>query len=324
MEIIDRYVHEIGEHLPWNLRADVEQELRSLLEESLEERARAANRPADAELAAQVLREVGAPREVARRYLPQDQYLIGPRLFPAYKLAITIALIVIAAISGALALASIITSALGHGVNLDALTVAKIISRFIVNIFFNVALLTLVFAVMERAQAHRAAAAPAWSPAMLPPVKDPDRISQAAMVIGMYLILAFAVLFNFYPEWVGFAVVDGRVTLRGLLRPEFATYMPLINLFWALDFTLSLVVLRHGRWRRETRWAEFALGIYAAAILCLLIAGEPVFRYERAVKGGLKGWLLLVLLSSGLRLYRLLTRHPFEPWRYAEAATPPK
>ena len=122
---------------------------------------------------------------------------------------------------------------------------------------------------------------------MLPPVKDPDRISHAAMVVGMYLTLAFAALFNFYPEWVGFAIVNGRVHLQSLLRPEFAAYMPLINLFWALDIALSLIVLRHGRWRRETRWAELALGIYGAAILGLLIAGELVFRFEHAVKAGL-------------------------------------
>jgi hypothetical protein len=323
MEIIDRYVHEIGEHLPWNLRADVEQELRSLLQESLEERARAGNRPADAELAGQVMREFGAPGEVAKRYLPQDQYLIGPRLFPAYKFAITIALIVIAAVSGALLLAAI-TPAIGHRENLNLLSLVKTIGQFITTVVFNLALVTLVFAIIERAQANHEAAAPAWSPAMLPPVKDPDRISQVGMVVGMYMTLALAVLFNFYPEWVGFAVVNGRVNLKGFLRPEFATYMPLINLFWALDFTLSLRVLRHGRWRRETRWAEFALGIYGAAILCLIVAGEPVFRLDYIVKAFLKGALAIVLITSGVRLYHPLTRRPFEPWRYAEAAAPPK
>ena len=145
---------------------------------------------------------------------------------------------------------------------------------------------------------------------MLPPVKDPDRISQAGMVLEMYLILLFAVLFNFYPEWVGMAIANSRVYLTSSLLPAFATYMPLVNVFWALDFALHLTVLSHGRWRRETRAAEFALGLYGAVILYLVITGQPLFRLDFLVKAFLKGVLALVLFGSGMRLYRLLKSRP--------------
>lgn len=308
MEVIDRYVHEIGEHLPWNLRADVEAELRSLLLDSLEERARAAQRPPDSPLAEAVVREFGPPGEVAKRYLPQDQYLIGPRLFPAYRLAFKIAVIVIVAASGGLLIAAIVPSALGNRKGPDLLELANTIWQFAKGIFINLALVTLVFAIIERVQARREATAPAWSPAMLPPVKDPGRISQAHMVFEMYMILAFAVLFNFYPEWVGMAIANGRVYLTSFLMPAFATYMPLVNVFWASDFALRLTVLSQGRWRRETRAGELALGLYGAVILYLLITGPPLFRFDFQVKAILKGVLILVLWGSGTRLYRLLTR----------------
>jgi hypothetical protein len=322
MELIDRYVHEIGEHLPWNLRADVEAELCSLIMDSLEERARTAQQPADARLAEAVMREFGPPAEVAKRYLPEDQYLIGPRLYPAYKLVVKIALIAVAAVSGVLVLATTLSSALGHGASLDLLVLARRIWEVIWGIFINLAMVTLVFAIIERVRPRREARGPAWSPAMLPPVKDPDRLSQAGMVVQMYLILALAVLFNFYPEWIGMAIVDGRVHLTNFLLPTFFTYMPLVNIFWALDFALHLIVLRQGRWRRETRVAEFALGLYGAMILYLVIIGPPCFRLDVVVKGALKGVLALVLFGSAVRLYRLLTRRPFEPWRLAEGAAP--
>jgi hypothetical protein len=310
MEVIDRYVHEIGEHLPWNLRADVEAELRSLLMDSLEERARAAQRPPDPALAEAVIRELGAPEEVAKRYLPQDQYLIGPRLFPAYQVAVKIAVIGIAAVSGALFIAAIAGSAVGRREGPDLLAVAHTIWRVAMGFLFNLALVTLVFAIIERVQLRREATAPAWSPAMLPPVKDPDRISQAHMVFEMYMILVFAVLFNFYPQWVGMSFVNGRVHLTSFLLPAFATYMPLLNVFWALDFALHLTALSQGRWRRETRAAEFALGLYGAVILYVVITGEPLFRLDFLVKAFLKAVLVLVLLGSGQRVYRLLTRRP--------------
>jgi hypothetical protein len=305
MEVIDRYVHEIGEHLPWNLRADVEAELRSLLLDSLEERARAAQRPPDPLLAEAVIREFGAPGEVARRYLPQDQYLIGPRLFPAYRLVVKIAVIVIAATCGGLFVSAVVGSAVANREGPDLLAVAHTMWQAAVGIFFNLALVTLVFAIIERVQARHEATAPAWSPAMLPPVKDPDRISQAGMVLHMYMILACAVLFNFYPEWVGMAIVNGRVHLTSFLMPAFTTYMPMVNVFWALEFALYLAVLSQGRWRRETRAGEFALGLYGAVILYLVITGPPLFRYDLRVKAVLEGIFGLLLIVSIPRLYYL-------------------
>lgn len=63
MELIERYVHEVGRRLPKKQRADVEAELRSLLMDALEARAGAApaaGAPSEADQAA-VLVEFGPP-----------------------------------------------------------------------------------------------------------------------------------------------------------------------------------------------------------------------------------------------------------------------
>ena len=44
MNMIDQYIFEVGENLPEKLRADLEKEIRSLIEDTLEERSRT-NRP---------------------------------------------------------------------------------------------------------------------------------------------------------------------------------------------------------------------------------------------------------------------------------------
>ena len=49
-----------------------------------------------------LLKEFGSPKEVAASYQPKDQYLIGPELFPIFRL---VTLIVIAAVLGSLLLA---------------------------------------------------------------------------------------------------------------------------------------------------------------------------------------------------------------------------
>ena len=80
MNLIDKYIAEVGKHLPRKNRADIEAEIRSTLEDILDERTMT-DGPADEATVMTLLKEYGSPREVAATYKPQ-QYLIGPRLFP--------------------------------------------------------------------------------------------------------------------------------------------------------------------------------------------------------------------------------------------------
>jgi hypothetical protein len=325
MEIMERYFHEVGNRLPRKLRTDVQVELHTLLHETLEERARDAGRPADGELAAQVLREFGSPQEVAQRYAPRPRYLIGPLWYPTYILVVKIIAILLPAIVGLLLILAVVFSQ-GPLAPLSAGKVARMVWSFISGGIFNLAILTLVFAIVERTQMQPDnEEAEAWDPGMLPPVNDPDRVSGGGMVFEMYLILAVAALLNFYPDWLvaGIRLQGNHVAWRlSLLLPAFAIHMPLINAYLVLLFFLKLVVLRHGRWQSETRWVEFGLGLFGAAIIYLIIIGPEAFRFDWIVKGVMKGVLLIILIDSGSRLYRLLKRRWFEPLAPSEAPAP--
>ena len=67
MNLIDKYIVEVGKHLPRKNRADIEAEIRSTLEDMLDER-KQGDGPADEATVMQVLKEYGAPREVAAKY----------------------------------------------------------------------------------------------------------------------------------------------------------------------------------------------------------------------------------------------------------------
>lgn len=318
MELIDRYVHEVGEHLPWRMRADVQTELRSLLMDAVEERARAAGRPIDSELVNKVLREFGSPEEVAARYAPEPQYLIGPRLFPTYKLVVGIMALVVGALMLAFFVTFVVTGILRtiHGPSgAPHMPIGfAVFGRILITaVFYNFGLVTLAFALVEHFQAQRAAPGEAWDPSSLPAVDDPDRISPAGHVFSMYGILALAALFNFLPEWVGiYWPRQGSFQVTPLLLPEFARYMPMLNAWWGLAFVLNLLVLRQGRWTHATRWAEFALGLISGAIWLMIVLGPRVFHYDWIAKGFLKGVLVLIVIESCVRLYRLLVRRAAE------------
>ena len=89
MKLIDLYVVEVGRRLPRQQRADIEAELRSTLEDSVDDMAREQGKTPDEALAAEVLRRYGSPEKTAASYLP-PRYLIGPELFPAYAKVVVI------------------------------------------------------------------------------------------------------------------------------------------------------------------------------------------------------------------------------------------
>ena len=96
-ELIERYVLEVGRHLPRSKRADIGMELSSLLHDALEQRAAMAGKEPTVKMAADVLREFGKPEVIAGQYRP-EQHLIGPQLFPIYKLVLTVALVIISVV----------------------------------------------------------------------------------------------------------------------------------------------------------------------------------------------------------------------------------
>src|SRR5688572_22494832 len=84
MKLIDHYVAEVGRRLPLMMgRADIEKELRSTLQDMLEDRAQKAGRPADETMETELLLEYGPPDKVAATYNPHP-YLIGPQMFPFF------------------------------------------------------------------------------------------------------------------------------------------------------------------------------------------------------------------------------------------------
>jgi len=85
MNLVDRYVNEVGRRLPRKQREDVKMELRSTLEDSLEDRVD--GEPSEEDVEA-VLIEFGSPEKVAASYQPSGQYLVGPDMFPFFKIVI--------------------------------------------------------------------------------------------------------------------------------------------------------------------------------------------------------------------------------------------
>ncbi len=312
-EMIDRYVNEVGEHLPRKSRADIEMELRSLLLDALEEQG---DGEASPKIAAEVLREFGHPEEIAAQYRP-EQVLIGAKLFPTYQVVITITLSVI----GVLHL-------LGLGFVLWQSSGAEYLDKLLSFIFsfgrsaiINAGIVTLIFAIIERVAGESlempGKQAKTWDPLALPPVKDPDRIDRTEMLVGIFFTIAFLSWLNFFPNWFGGAEVGE--TGSGILALFTAVFLQQIPWFTAslvLDLVLKTAVLLQGRWNRATRWLEVAastFGLYVAYRVFSLEAISTVPFFTTGAKAILAIILLVGAVEILSKLIRLLLGRPFTP-----------
>ncbi len=307
MNLIDRYVSEIGKQLPRKLRADIETEIRSTLEDMLEERAAGAGRPADDEMIKELLKEYGAPSKVAESYLPA-QYLIGPKLFPIFLLVLKIVgtVLLVLAIVGT-----------GIKIGLDGLNgqeAVQLIGRYalefmsgIIAAFGNI---VLVFAILERVlpkSEYEKELEEDWSPEKLAQAPDPDEVRPWEPIVTIVFTALGLLLLNFYPQVLGIYFFSGNVSVfLPALSDAFFRMLPWINVTWILGIGLNAWLLREGRWTPPARWFEIALKVAGIVIAYLLLQGPPILALDaaRLIEAGLEQTAADVLVSM---LHQIVT-----------------
>lgn len=291
MELIDRYVYDVGRRLPTKQREDIEKELKSLLMDALD--ARMGGKEPTREDVAAVLREFGSPADVAAKYAG-ERYVVGPRLYPFYKLVLTI---VLCAAAFGLAVSAVI------GAVFDASGIADVTEkavRFFTGFFadaFSAALgavggVTILFWIIERIM-ERNGAKPGshmkWDPKDLPPVPSRrDDWRPAHSAAALVLTALFLVIINFLPDVIAIYASDGMGQLHRypLLSEEaLAAYLPLWNAGLALSVPLHVALLIRGRWSLATNLGNIALQVYGIAVAGVMMAGPALLNADIAVAG---------------------------------------
>jgi hypothetical protein len=110
-----------------------------------------------------------------------------------------------------------------------------------------------------------------------------DRIRPLAPVLSAVILVLLVVLFNFFPDHIGFyrRARDVR-TFVPLLAAEFRAHMPWLNAFWGMSLALAAAKLLSGRWRPWLRWASFGLTCFGVIVACRLLLGDPILALNPA------------------------------------------
>jgi hypothetical protein len=273
MNLIDKYIAEVGKHLPRKNRADIEAEIRSTLEDMLDERKQAKGQ-ADEATVLELLKEYGSPREVAATY-KTHQYLIGPRLFPIFEMILRIVFAVVAG-----------TSLIGLGVGLTktGLTGPAFISTIgqwfgglisgLIGAFGNI---VLIFAIIERTQAANKFEKEfkEWDPKVLKSEADPDQIDMPDHIVTIIFTVLGLIVFNLYPNVFSIRFAsDGTWVTLPILTATFFRFLPWINMMGLVQIVFHGFMLRQKDWTSITRSVGIVMDI-AGMILALVILRTP-------------------------------------------------
>ena len=285
MELLDRYLNAVRRHLPWLRQDDIIAELRANLEAQLEDKEAELGRPLTKEEAEEWLKQLGSPLQVAARYQRQ-QYLIGPALFPTYAYILRLALTWLTVIY---VIANAVTIAAS---NQGGASVLQAALRLPAMWLINAGIVTLIFAVIERAGAHFpekfGALGPmggpmtaTWSPLDLPPADasggdwaKPRSFTRALLeVFAGGIFLGWLLLVPHYPFLL---FGPGAWYLQSLpyqLAPVWWTFYWLIVAVNIFELAWKIVVLARGAWQRlPNRARHLAMHALSLIPLCVLLA----------------------------------------------------
>lgn len=310
MNLIDRYVTQVGKHLLLiKGRKDIENELRSTLEDMLEERAQKTGQPADEGMQMEMLKEYGAPQKVAETYNP-NPYLIGPRIFPFFMFILKI---VVAAVTLGLTIATVIQI-----INLSPMTAMSLLSTIGKGILSIISAsiaafgnLALIFALIERyapASEFKVNEDKEWDPASLMKEPEPQDVKIWEPIIAIVFTFIALSIFNFNPQLIGIYYLDGNEWhILPILSEAFFRWLPLMNIGWVADIVLNGMLLRAGKWSTSTRLVSIGTKLFQIFILVMLISGPSILAFTPAslTQGGITDPeavnVLMMLATQGMK-----------------------
>jgi len=253
MDLLERYLQAVGEHLPPATREDVLAELRANLEAEMAERAGGRETaPTESEVA-DILKAHGRPMLVAAKYLPQ-RYLIGPEFFPFYLLTLRKAAPLVVLFYFAGHLASFVFS---KSAGVFATSMARAFAQLVPVLLIFWAAVTITFAVLDYVwtQHGKGAGWNAWEPEKLPPLAHPAKQKSLAgriadlVVHSLWLLYVLAI-----PRHPYLILGPGSLFLSRLsagFAPVWRPFYVAIIVLLVAQLIIKLTALTSGNHRSE-------------------------------------------------------------------------
>jgi hypothetical protein len=186
MELLERYLQAVKFWLPRKQKQDIIAELSEDIHSEIEEKETEIGRKLSEAEVETILKQRGRPMLVANRFLPQE-HLIGPVLFPIYRLVLKIVLLCYL-VPWVLVWIGLLIFNSGYRAEHTGPTWISALGSMWGSLWFAAfvaaATVTLIFAIIERTQA-KSGLLEDWDPRKLPPVRNSNLIPRSSSVIEL-------------------------------------------------------------------------------------------------------------------------------------------
>jgi hypothetical protein len=266
--LTDRYVWAVLRAIPEPQRAELEPEIRALVADTVEARARAVGGdtpPADTERAALI--ELGDPEQLAARYAGRRQVLIGPSLFPVWRRLVITLLAIVVPIVAIVTFGSNLLAETAAGETVVAVLGSAWLAAVMVTFW-----VTLILAGIEWTGKASSIPELVWSPDRLPDAPSIERLSAGeliASVVASGFLAAFIVWQAVRPP-----EIDGSPTQ--ILDPAlWSFWLPYFLVLVGLEIAFNVGLYLRGRWTFPLAAINAVLGLaFAVPALWLLWTGR--------------------------------------------------
>jgi hypothetical protein len=284
MNLIDRYVYAVTKGLPNKQREDIEKELRTLIDDMLEQYQ--GDEPYVNKVE-RVLIGLGDPELLADSYRESKRYLIGPQNFDNYFFILKI-------VMGAVFLGISISAVVGgfFGAQVD---VIGIFTSYIATLFSALmqgfAWVTAAFAIAEYNGVNildKDSIKGAWSIAELPEVPQKEAvISKVEVVVSILFSTIFIGILCFAPQVVAAYLKNGVDTTT--IIPVFnlaiiSQFKMLLVAIFVLEVIKEAIKLYYGRWVLKVAIPLTVISIATAIITISIFANPAIWNASFAVE----------------------------------------
>ncbi len=301
-DLIERYVYDVTRRLPEGMRKDIGEELRTLIEDMAEEQ--------DVEA---ILKELGSPARLARKYRGDKDSLISGEYYDLYWMIVKITLICTGAglvisqiVSGVVkAFTNRYDAAAIYNEYLEAGLGVTTIFGILLQLF---AVITIIFILLEKYKVKIEYDGMGWTPQDLPEIPAKEMIiKKSSMIVDIVFSVLFAVLYVSAPHLMGVWVTAAGKNNVIQTIPIFNLViwyqvLPLLLVATVLGILKSIVKLVQGCYNITVMIATAVCNIISFVLSAVVLKGYPIWNPD--FKASLEEVLQTAIKTDGeLRIY---------------------
>lgn len=280
-DLIERYIYAATKRLPEKMRADVSQELRTIIDDMLAERCGEVT-PTEKDIRV-VLTELGTPKELYEQYNP-DSYkcLIGSPYYSTYKYVMKIVIVCVCIGITLATIFSTLADAFGSDASSYADSFILFFREYFINLFttlpsaliFAFAFVTILFAVFYHKNIKIDNTDNLGS---LPPVPvQSEKISKSDPIVGIAFSIIFMSVFLICPQIICLIRTESHTVIPILDTDVIRSAWYIIVLFGILGIIRESVKLIEGRMNKKVMIATIVTNALSAVLTVIWLAKDNI------------------------------------------------